>query len=299
MTAALARFCSGRVHYAWVALVVMFTVTLGAVGVRAAPGVMIVPLQQRFGWSVGTISAAISLNIILLGITGPFITGLMETFGLKRTILRVLGCCWSATGLVTFMTSPWQLFLTWGLLVGDRRRRRRGGHGGGCRRIAGSSRDRGLAMGLLSSANAAGQLIFLPLLGGCSPTTAGERVDHGDLAIAAVIPLLASCCRSRPATSGSDLWHGRGSRAVRRAAATRSRSRSTALFRGVRSLDFWLLAPSFGVCGFSTNGLISTHLIAFASITATGVRPAPAFSPARRIQSDRLRPCSGWLYRPL
>ena len=27
MTAALARFCSGRVHYAWVALVVAFTVT--------------------------------------------------------------------------------------------------------------------------------------------------------------------------------------------------------------------------------------------------------------------------------
>ena len=35
------------------------------------------------------------------------------------------------------------------------------------------------------------------------------------------------------------------------------------LIRGVRSLDFWLLALSFGVCGFSTNGLIGTHLIAF------------------------------------
>jgi predicted MFS family arabinose efflux permease len=35
------------------------------------------------------------------------------------------------------------------------------------------------------------------------------------------------------------------------------------LFRAVRSGDFWLLALSFGVCGFSTNGLINTHLIAF------------------------------------
>jgi hypothetical protein len=30
-----------------------------------------------------------------------------------------------------------------------------------------------------------------------------------------------------------------------------------------RSLDFWLLTLSFGICGFSTNGLINTHLIAY------------------------------------
>src|SRR5690242_5589313 len=40
MTAAVARLCVGRVHYAWIALTVAFTITLGAVGVRAAPGVM-------------------------------------------------------------------------------------------------------------------------------------------------------------------------------------------------------------------------------------------------------------------
>src|SRR5216683_5029167 len=37
----------------------------------------------------------------------------------------------------------------------------------------------------------------------------------------------------------------------------------TALSRGVRSMDFWLLTLSFGICGFSTNGLINTHLIAY------------------------------------
>ena len=35
------------------------------------------------------------------------------------------------------------------------------------------------------------------------------------------------------------------------------------LIRGLRSMDFWLLALSFAICGFSTNGLIGTHLIAF------------------------------------
>ena len=112
MTAALARICAGRVHYAWVALIVAFTITLGAVGVRAAPGVIIVPLQQAFGWSVGTISAAISLNILLLGMTGPFITGLMETLGLRRTVLLCLSLLLLGTGLSTFITAQWQLFAT-------------------------------------------------------------------------------------------------------------------------------------------------------------------------------------------
>ena len=37
------------------------------------------------------------------------------------------------------------------------------------------------------------------------------------------------------------------------------------LFRAARSFDFWLLTLSFGICGFSTNGLINTHLIAYCS----------------------------------
>src|ERR1700712_956134 len=36
-----------------------------------------------------------------------------------------------------------------------------------------------------------------------------------------------------------------------------------ALRRASRSMDFWLLTLSFGICGLSTNGLINTHLIAY------------------------------------
>ena len=50
-TRRLARLLSGRVHYAWIVVGVMFTVILATVGVRAAPGVLIVPLEQAFGWN--------------------------------------------------------------------------------------------------------------------------------------------------------------------------------------------------------------------------------------------------------
>jgi MFS family permease len=263
MTAALARICAGRVHYAWVALTVAFTITLGAVGVRAAPGVIIVPLQQAFGWSVGTISAAISLNILLLGMTGPFITGLMETLGLRRTVLLCLSLLLLGTGLSTFITAPWQLFATWGLMVGV-------GASAGAVGMAAAIANRwfvahrGLAIGLLSSANAAGQLIFLPILGRLSQTYGWQSVSITvALTIAVLIPLAALLLPESPAAIGLAPL---GTTSEPPAAPHTANPFTVAidgLIRGVRSLDFWLLALSFGVCGFSTNGLIGTHLIAF------------------------------------
>ncbi|HXA25343.1 MAG TPA: MFS transporter [Acetobacteraceae bacterium] len=263
MTAALARLCSGRIHYAWIALAVAFTVTLGAVGVRAAPGVIIVPLERAFGWSVGTISAAISLNILLLGLTGPFTTGLMETLGLRRTILLCLTLLLVGTGLSTFITAPWQLFFTWGLLVGV-------GSSAGAVGMAAAVANRwfvahrGLAMGLLSSANAAGQLIFLPILGRLSQDYGWQSVSITvTLTIAVLIPLAALLLPESPAAIGL----GPLGAVVEPPAPPRAGNPFSVamdgLIRGARSLDFWLLALSFGICGFSTNGLIGTHLIAF------------------------------------
>ena len=44
----MARLFAGRLHYSWVVLVVMFVVILASVGVRATPGVLIVPLLFTF-----------------------------------------------------------------------------------------------------------------------------------------------------------------------------------------------------------------------------------------------------------
>jgi predicted MFS family arabinose efflux permease len=263
MTAAVARICAGRVHYAWIALVVAFTITLGAVGVRAAPGVLIVPLEQAFGWSIGTISAAISLNILLLGATQPFITGLMETLGLRRTILLCLLLLLAGTGLSTFITASWQLFFTWGLLVGI-------GSSAGAVGMAAAVANRwfvahrGLAMGLLSAGNAAGQLVFLPLLGRLSQDYGWQSVSITvSVTIAALIPLAMLLLPETPAAIGLAPLGA----TVEAAAPSRGGNPFAValegLARGVRSLDFWLLALSFGICGFSTNGLIGTHLIAF------------------------------------
>ena len=262
--ARLAKACSGRFHYAWVTLGVVFCAILAGVGVRAAPGVMIVPLQQAFGWDVSTISGAISVNIILMGATGPFLTGLMQVVGLKRTMIGCLLILMTGTGLSTFMTESWQLFITWGLMVGI-------GSGAGAVGFAGAVANRwfakrtGLAMGLLVSANAAGQLIFLPLLAMLVQRYGWQGVSVTLTAvIAMVIPAIMLLLPESPAAIGLPAFGGtqvvplppfKGGNPFSVAFTT--------LGRASKSMDFWLLCLTFGICGFSTNGLINTHLIAY------------------------------------
>jgi MFS family permease len=259
----LAKLCSGRVHYAWVALAVTFTMMLAVVGVRSAPGVMIVPLQRAFGWSVGTISGAVSLNILLMGLTGPFLTGLVETIGLKRTILLAMLVLLAGSLASCFMSTPWQLYLTWGLMIGV-------GAGVGAVGLAAAVANRwfatrrGLVMGLLTAANAAGQLIFLPVLAALAQNHGWRSVSITvTLAVAAMIPVVALLLPERPSDIGL-LAFGATEEPV---SPRSSRNPFTAAIHGLRrgagSLDFWLLVGSFSICGLSTNGLIGTHLIAY------------------------------------
>jgi MFS family permease len=252
-----------RVHYAWIVLAVVFTATLAGVGVRAAPGVMIIPLQRAFGWDVQTISGAVSLNIVLLGATGPFLAGLIQVVGLKRTMLGCMMLLIAGTGLSNFMTAPWQLFATWGLMVGI-------GSGAGAVGIAAAVANRwfvtrnGLAMGLLTAANAAGQLVFLPLLAMLAQRYGWQGVAVAvTLVVTAMLPVVALLLPEWPADLGLGPY---GATDVMRSpprAANPFAVATTALRRAARSFDFWLLTSSFAICGLSTNGLINTHLIAY------------------------------------
>ncbi len=262
----LARLCAGRLHYAWIVLALVFVSMLAGVSVRAAPGVMIGPLRRAFGWDVSTISAAISVNIMLMGLIGPFMAGLMQSLGLKRTMLLALLVLMSGTGLSLFMTSPWQLFLTWGVMVGI-------GAGAGAVGFAGAVANRwffkrtGFAAGLLFAANAAGQLIFLPLLAWMANRYGWQGVAIGTTtAIACVIPLLFFLLPESPEHIGIAPYGGSTIVSVNDHNAPGGNMFSVAiraLIRAARSADFWLLCVTFGICGLSTNGLINTHLIAY------------------------------------
>ncbi len=280
----IAAFLQGRVHYAWVMVALVFVVVLSVVGVRAAPSVLIVPLEHAFGWSRATISAAISLNILLLGLVGPFSTALLQTIGIKRTIVLTLTVLVVATTLSGFISQPWQLFATWGLLVGLA-----SGTGGAGLAATIANRwfveRRGLVVGLLMAANASGQLIFLPIMASLAESGSWRMVSFVLAGvIAALIPLVLLLMAESPAEVQLAPFGSKpGQSPAASLAPTAGNPLSVAfggLARGVRSRDFWLLSSSFFICGVSANGLVGTHLISYCmdqgipEVTAAGLLAA-------------------------
>ena len=260
----LARFVAGRMHYGWIVAAVTFVVLVCAAGVRATPGVLIVPLEQAFGWDRATISSAVAFNLVLYGVMGPFAGAAIQRFGFLRPVFAALLLLALALALSTFMSRPWHLMLTWGLMVGL-------GSGVVATVFAATvvnrwfSARRGLVMGVLAASSATGQLVFLPLLGWLVDTT-GWVSTSWTLAgvIAVLIPVYAWLMVERPEQLGLKAYGAAADAAE--AAPTAGNPLViawSALGRAVRVRDFWLLFGSFFVCGLSTNGLIGTHFIAF------------------------------------
>ena len=107
-----------RVHYGWVVAAIAFVVLMVGAGVRATPGVLIVPLEREFGWSTATISLSIAVTIFLYGLCGPFAAAIFERFGLRRSVCGALLLLSIGVTATTRMQEPWQMTGLWGVLVG-------------------------------------------------------------------------------------------------------------------------------------------------------------------------------------
>jgi predicted MFS family arabinose efflux permease len=251
-------------HYGWIVIGVVFFVLLAAAGTRATPSVMMLPLEKQFGWSRGTISLAISINLALYGLAGPFAAAAMQRFGVRPTLLAALATLAAGVGLSSMMTSPWQMVVIWGVLVG-------GATGVAALTLSATvvnrwfTTHRGLAMGILTASSATGQLVFLPVLASISERF-GWRPVVLIVAGAAllVIPLVAWLLPERPANLA---LRPIGETAEQPPASTGPQKNPikvafSTLGMASKTRDFWLLFFSFFICGASTNGYVGTHLIA-------------------------------------
>ena len=149
-------------HRAWFVAGVTLAALIGAAGFRSSTGALLVPLEQEFGWSRATTSGAVSLNLVLFGLTAPFAAALMERFGVRRVVACALTLVALGSGLTLVMTAPWQLWLLWGVAVGLGT--------GSLALVLGAIvanrwfvRHRGLMVGVFSAASSTGQLVFLPV----------------------------------------------------------------------------------------------------------------------------------------
>ncbi|MGH2550722.1 MAG: MFS transporter, partial [Thermomicrobiales bacterium] len=118
--------------------------------------------------------------------------------------------------------------------------------------------------GVLTAAGATGQLVFLPLLAWIT-----DKYDWRFVSVIvagaslSVVPIIFFFMRERPSDLGLTPYGAPAGYVPPSTVRTTSPVRSTLrmLRTASSSVDFWLLAGTFYICGASTNGLIGTHLI--------------------------------------
>ncbi len=268
-----------RYYYGWVVVGVVFTALLVSAGVRAAPTVLINPLESELGWGRATISAAVSVGLLLYGLSGPAAGWLMDRFGPKRLTLLGLAIIGGSTLAGAAVTELWQLHLFWGVLSGVGT--------GIVAPVLGATvanrwfvERRGLVLGIFGAAASAGQLVSVPTLMWLV-VEVGWRSGTVVLAVAALLIILPVLflMRDDPARLGLRPYgEPAGVEPNEAPAALQSPApepgtgvadavvdaqdrKGGAILLAFRSPVFWLLSGSFFICGATSNGIIGVHFV--------------------------------------
>lgn len=247
-------------YYGWVVVAVTFLTLVVSSGIRTAPSVFIIPWEQDLGWNRAAISLAVSIGLLLFGLSGPVAGRLMDRYGPRKLMLFGLGLVLLGTAPSLVMTELWQLDLLWGVLSGI---------GTGLTTLVLGATvanrwfltRRGLVVGLFGAASSLGQLSFVPLLVWLVGSF-GWRTSTLVLAglVLLAVPFVLILMRDDPADLGLRPYGALGPVATDASAAPAAESRGI-MRRALRVPEFWLLSGSFFVCGATTIGLIGTHFI--------------------------------------
>lgn len=267
-----------HLHYAWVVAGITFLALLAASGVRSSFGVFIKPLERDFGWERGAIALAAAFSLLIYGAIGPFIGRLVDRYGPRRVLALSVLLCGAGALLSATVTRLWHLYLWAGIFTAV-------GAGGAAIVTASAvaarwfDQRRALMMGIAGAGTSAGQLLFIPLAMALA-LDLGWRASFfwmGAILVVLVFPLCVWLLRDDPAEKGLRPYGAAPARSAGEAGgAVLAPERRTAVSAAVRSADFWYLAGGFFVCGYTSNGMIGTHVVPYAVDRGLGEMTAAA-----------------------
>ncbi|MEK5166383.1 MFS transporter [Paenibacillus sp. FSL R5-0527] len=251
-----------QIHYAWVIVSITFLTLLAVQGVRLSFGAFIEPWEQDFSMDRGTVSLISTLSFIIYGASQPIAGKLIDRWG-ARMILSVstflVGIC---IFLTAFIQYSWQLFVLYGLIsVGV----------GGASNVAATvvvtnwfNEKRGFAFGLMEAGFGAGQMLLVPgsLMLIDWLDWKSTVIILGAFLVIVVFPTVGLFLRNRPQEKGMTPLGG--SEKEEGAADENKPFASFSIWTAFRMRKFWLLILPFAICGFTTTGLMDTHLIPIA-----------------------------------
>jgi len=297
LAAFLAPWLTRRgIHYGWVMVALTFLTSICTSAAVSLPGVLLLPMTKELGWTRADVSGAVGLMLILFAITAPFAGALLLRFGLRRVVVTATVISTVALLAVTQVTAPWQLWVSLGLMLGI---------AAGMVALVLSAtvanrwfgQRRGLAMGILTAAFAAGQLTFVP-------AAAWLATHHGwRMAVLPAIVGVSLCAalylllaRDWPSDIGLAPYGEDKVQPPLLASAGNAIDLSFAALREASATRiFWVLAGTFFICGFSTTGVVNQHFIPFCADNGITAVTAASFLAIMGVFNFAGTICSGWL----
>lgn len=249
-------------HYAWIIVFVTFLTFLAVQGVRLSFGAFVEPWETDFSMDRGTISLISTLSFLIYGLSQPLIGRLVDKLGARLILSFSTFLVGISIFLTSFVTQPWQLFFLYGIMVSF--------GVGGASNVAATvvvtnwfNEKRGLAFGIMEAGFGAGQMLLVPgsLMLIHWLNWKMTVVILGAFLVLIVFPIVLLFLRNHPKEKG--LVPIGGEIVEEGTVEKKALNSNASIWNVFLKREFWFLILPFAICGFTTTGLMDTHLIPF------------------------------------
>ncbi|CAH2599446.1 MFS transporter [Rhodovastum atsumiense] len=229
-----------------------------AFSARAALGLAMPVWERELGWSRGFVSGVAAVGLVVMACVAPWAGALVDRHGPRKVLVPGLAAVALGCVGVAGAERPWQFVLAYAGLASI-------GFGIVATHVVATAvarmtaGRRGLATGVATSGSTAGQFVLVPLIAALLAVASWRWGFLGIAMGAALLAMLALPILAVPAVARQ---------------GDRSRPPFAAELRFLAAQPtFHLLFWSFLICGFTSTGVIETHLLPYAALC--GFAPMP------------------------
>jgi predicted MFS family arabinose efflux permease len=250
-------------HQAIVVVALGFLALALAFSARAALGLAMPIWESELGWSRGHVSNVAAVALLVMAAVAPVSGLILDRKGLRFTLLLGLMAVFISCVVISIAESVWVLLIGFGVIGGV-------GFGIIATHVVASAVARvypekvGFASGIATSGSTAGQFLIVPLIAFIFASFSWRWGFVGiAVGVACLIPFVWWVPSDKPTKEPSEASSANSSSDLKSTIKTLF---STPVFH----LLFW----SYVICGYTTTGVIETHLMPYASFC--GFKPIPS-----------------------